>query len=181
MYPVEILGPRLVLRDYRIDDAEEFHALLVHPRRVPGPLEIAAPTVDMVVAELTLRQTAAQEPDRKDYQLAMTLDGRIIGSCSLSGFEPRHFRAELGYMVHPDLHGHGYASEAARLMVRFGLGELGLHRIEATTAPDNAASQRVLEKIGMSYEGLARHHVLVGGHTWRDSLRYAILATDPMP
>lgn len=181
MYPVEIVGPRLTLREYRVDDAEAFHALLTHPGRVLGPLEMPNPTIDMVVTELTGRQTVAQRPDRPDYELAVTLDGQVIGSCSLSNFEPRHHRAELGYLIRPDLHGNGYGSEAARSMVQFGIGELGLHRIEATTAPDNAASQRVLEKIGMNYEGLARDHVLVGGHTWRDSLRYAILATDPMP
>jgi RimJ/RimL family protein N-acetyltransferase len=181
MFPVEINGPRLTLRDYRIDDAEAFHIMLTHPRRVLGPLETPNPTLDMVVAVLTRRETAAQQPERQAYELAVTLGPQLIGYCALTDFDPHHHRAELGYVIHPDLYGNGYATEAAGLMIRFGFGELGLHRIEATTAPDNAASQRVLEKVGMGYEGLARDYLLVGGHTWRDSLRYAILVTDPQP
>lgn len=54
---------------------------------------------------------------------------------------------------------------------------VGLHRVEATTRPDHAASWRVLEKVGMRREGLSRDHLFVRGRWW-DSVRYAMLATD---
>jgi len=55
------------------------------------------------------------------------------------------------------------AVEAARLLVAFEFDELGMHRIDATTHPDNVASTRVLEKTGMSYEGRVHDHLFVKG------------------
>ncbi len=70
--------------------------------------------------------------------------------------------------------GLGYATEATRLIVAFGFRELGLHRIEATCAPENLGSVRVLEKIGMRREGQLKQHLLAHG-AWRDSLVYGVL------
>jgi RimJ/RimL family protein N-acetyltransferase len=60
------------------------------------------------------------------------------------------------------------------LLVQFGFHHLRLRRIEATCDPDNQASARVLQKAGLSYEGLMRSHMLVGG-VGRDSLLYAVI------
>jgi RimJ/RimL family protein N-acetyltransferase len=178
MFPVDLAGPRLRLREFTVADAEAFHALVTHPRIVQDILDEERPTMDIVVMVLAERHRAAQASDRKAYELAVTLAGKLIGSCSLSNLSVTHRRAELGYIIDPERQGNGYASEAARTIIQFGFQELGLHRIEATTAPNNVGSSRVLEKVGMTYEGLARDHLLVRGE-WRDSLHYAILATDP--
>ncbi len=60
----------------------------------------------------------------------------------------------------------GYATEAARAIVRFGFEELGLHRIAAWTVADNAASIRVLEKLGMKAEGRLRDKECYKGRYW---------------
>ena len=60
------------------------------------------------------------------------------------------------------------------LLVDFGFRTLGLHRISAVHHPDNVASGRVLQKIGMRFEGRHRDHMYARG-TWRDSMAYAIL------
>lgn len=103
---------------------------------------------------------------------AVTLDGRVIGSADL------HSRGtgvgEIGYGIHPDFWGHGVATQAGRLMLRIGFGELRLHRIYATCDPRNIASGRVLVKLGMKYEGRMRETVLIRDG-WRDSDLYAIL------
>lgn len=66
-------------------------------------------------------------------------------------------------------------AEAAGAVVRHGFDELALRRIQATCHPDNRASVRVLEKIGMCYEGTLRSHMLVKGE-WRDSKLYSIIS-----
>jgi RimJ/RimL family protein N-acetyltransferase len=86
----------------------------------------------------------------------------------------QHRRGHVGWVVRRDAWGHGYASEAAVALIRFAVDELGLHRIEATCHPDNAASARVMEKAGMTYEGRKRDHLLDRG-AWRDSLSYAFV------
>lgn len=177
MSPVDLVGPRLRLREFAVADAEAYLSLITHPDVFDSILDEEQATMDMVVTLLTERHRAAQETDRKVYELGVTLDGRLIGSCGLSNFHPTYRRAELGYLIHPEQQRKGYASEAARLIIQFGFQQLGLHRIEATTAPNNVGSGRVLEKVGMIYEGRSRDFRLVRGR-WRDSLRYAILATD---
>ena len=72
----------------------------------------------------------------------------------------------------------GYGTEAAAALIDYGFQNLSLHRIWAQAAPENEASLRVLEKLGMTYEGLVRGIVLKDGR-WRDAHQYSILEDDP--
>ena len=80
----------------------------------------------------------------------------------------------LGYCLHSDVWGRGYATEASLTLLRLGFGQLDLHRIATTCDVDNGASARVLEKIGMQREGRLRHSTLLRGE-WRDHYVYGIL------
>ncbi|HEY6739266.1 MAG TPA: GNAT family protein [Actinopolymorphaceae bacterium] len=118
------------------------------------------------------------------YDLAAVIhdDGaeRLVGGGRISIRSTAHRRGDIGYVVHPDRWSRGIATEIATLLLDFGFETLGLHRIEATAEPHNVGSQKVLAKVGMTYEGRVRDHMLVGD-TWRDSLSYAVLETDPRP
>ena len=74
-----------------------------------------------------------------------------------------HRRAELGYWIGVPYWGNGYATEAARAVVKYGFETLGLHRIFASHFANNPASARVLRKIGMRHEGSLRAHILKWG------------------
>jgi RimJ/RimL family protein N-acetyltransferase len=76
--------------------------------------------------------------------------------------------------VHHEYWGNGYATEAASAMVAYGFDELKVHRVSASLVADNAASARVLEKLGMREEGRFREATQFKGRTW-DALHYAIL------
>ncbi len=91
--------------------------------------------------------------------------------------EKDHGRAEMGYWIGVPYWGRGYASEAARAVVEYGLRELGLNRIYATVFAGNTASRRVAEKAGMRYEGCMKQHVKKWGE-YRDLEIYAVLAAD---
>ena len=80
----------------------------------------------------------------------------------------------MGYILSRDAWGHGYGTEAARRLVRFGFEIMKAHKIIATSAPENHASVRVLEKAGMTREGYLKEDVLVDGR-WRDSILMAVL------
>ncbi|SFR67618.1 GNAT family N-acetyltransferase [Halogeometricum limi] len=82
--------------------------------------------------------------------------------------------AELAYWVAYDHWNNGYATAAAETMLDYGFDELGLHRVKACTFEDNAASRRVLEKLGFEQEGVAREEAYVDGE-WCDRVRYGIL------
>lgn len=97
-----------------------------------------------------------------------------LGSVSLAPIDDRRGWANLGYWIHPDRQGEGYATEAARLVVTHGFEELRLHRISATIAASNAPSKRVVEKLGFVHEGTKRDDAFLGGeHVDREV--YAVL------
>ena len=78
--------------------------------------------------------------------------GEVIGITGLTHLEDGP-EIEVGYRFLRRCWGYGYATEAAKASLAFGLGELGLERIVAVTRPDNRASRRVLEKCGLRFVG----------------------------
>jgi len=99
--------------------------------------------------------------------------GLLIGAIGLV-FQSEHQSAELGYWIGVPYWGKGYCTEAARAVVDYGFLELGLHRVQARHFLKNPASGRVMQKIGMSYEGCLRQSVLKWG-AYQDVCIYALL------
>jgi RimJ/RimL family protein N-acetyltransferase len=93
-----------------------------------------------------------QEGDTLDLAAVLREDGRLVGDITLIWRSAAHRQAEVGFVFHPDHHGHGLATEAAAALLRLGFEELGLHRIYGRLDARNAASARVLEKLGMRRE-----------------------------
>ena len=125
-----------------------------------------------------------QEHPRAKFQFAVILraEDLLIGNCGirkssqvLTHLETSGTReADIGYELDSRYCGQGYATEAARALLAFGFGDLGLHRIWSHCISENVASARVLEKIGMQREGLLRENVWMKDRWW-DTLLYAIL------
>jgi ribosomal-protein-alanine N-acetyltransferase len=84
-------------------------------------------------------------------------------------------RAIVSYWVDRARNGRGLATRALAAVIPIAFGELGLHRLEAGTLPDNVRSQRVLEKNGFVRFGLARNYLLIAGE-WRDHVLYELNA-----
>jgi ribosomal-protein-alanine N-acetyltransferase len=170
--------PRLLLRDFVLDDFTAVHAYASLQETVR--FMEWGPNSEEQTKDFLHRKLAAQQANpRVEYEFAIVLQqtGQVIGGVGLRLNRPDHRAADMGYVLHPDHWNRGYASEAARAILDFGFNRHNLHRIMATCDPANRASARVLEKIGMQYEGRIRHHML-HKETWRDSLVYAILETD---
>jgi [ribosomal protein S5]-alanine N-acetyltransferase len=88
--------------------------------------------------------------------------GRFIGWCGLDQRDPRKPCPVLFYLLERAYWGRGLATEAATELLRFAFDELGLVRVDGSCAPENAASRRVMEKLGMRYVGLDNE----GGHSF---------------
>jgi RimJ/RimL family protein N-acetyltransferase len=138
--------------------------------RLIGAREVAATTlrIPYPYREADARDfIAATQEDLStgnELRLAVILreSDKLCGGVGLR-IEADHRRAELGYWIGVPYWGKGYATEAARTMVRYGFDTLGLHRIFAGHVADNIASARVLKKIGMLHEGCQRGHNLKWG------------------
>ena len=100
-----------------------------------------------------------------------------LGNVSLAPINERRGWANLGYWIHPDHRRKGAATEAARLAVTHGFEELRLHRISAAIVAHNEASKRVVEKLGLVYEGTKRDDAFHDGEYVNREM-YSILSEE---
>jgi len=101
----------------------------------------------------------------------------FIGQVGMN-LAPKRFKmAEIHYSVVPYSWGNGYATECVKAVINFGFEILKLHRIEAGVATKNENSIKVLEKVGMTREGMKRK-VLPLNNGWSDNYHYSILIED---
>jgi RimJ/RimL family protein N-acetyltransferase len=99
---------------------------------------------------------------------------KVIGCCLLFGVDKVHGRAEIGYVLGRPHWGAGFMREALSSLLNFAFADLGLRRIEAQTDPLNAASNRVLLRLGFKQEGLLRERAVIQGQV-KDSLMFGLL------
>ncbi|MGN6516078.1 MAG: GNAT family N-acetyltransferase [Rhizomicrobium sp.] len=119
-----------------------------------------------VVADIVAAQRADMDAGTAMYwAVALMPEGVAIGSCDLSEIDRHHGRAELGFLFSRAWWGNGYALEALKAVTTHATEEMGLQRLWARFHAGNAASQRLLERLGFSREGTLRGHVV------RDGLR----------
>ena len=147
--------PRLKLRPYTEADIAELLPLIGTREVAATTLRIAHPYTEQDARDFL---TLAQEPGRIWLAITLRRDGRQMGGVGLR-VDDQHRHAELGYWLGVPYWGQGYATEAAREMLRYGFEELGLHRVFASHFKHNPASGRILVKLGMRYEGCQREHL----------------------
>ncbi|KQV69597.1 hypothetical protein ASC64_07055 [Nocardioides sp. Root122] len=122
---------------------------------------------------------AASELPQVRHVLSVVARDRTVGLVELTVTDQGRGIADLGYAVHPRAWGRGVATAAARLAVRFAFDQLGLRIVHATCDTTNAASVRVLEKLGMRLEQTIPHHIWLGSR-WRDTYVFSLRAEDAM-
>jgi RimJ/RimL family protein N-acetyltransferase len=173
---MELTTARLLLRPFRAADHARLHAITGDPQVVRW-MDWGPDTEEDTGVFLRYAVEAEAGDPRRTWKFAVVraADAVLVGSAELHIESPEHRRGTMGYLIAPAAQGRGYATEAARAVLDFGLTGGGLHRITATCDPENVGSTRVLEKLGMSLEGRLRDHFLIRGQ-WRDRLLYAALA-----
>jgi ribosomal-protein-alanine N-acetyltransferase len=165
---------RLLLRPFTLADAPEV-------RRLAGDREVAATTMNvphpyeegMAEEWIGTHEACYERGEQVNFAVVLRHGNQLIGSIGLR-LSQLHARAELGYWIGRPLWNRGYCTEAARVVVDYGFRDLGLHRIHATYMTRNPASGRVMQKIGMLYEGRLRQHVCKWG-AFEDMDTYGLL------
>lgn len=160
---MELLTPRLKLRTARADDLTAMHAVLSDPRATQWWSTPAHETLEQ--SATWLEGMIAHGPNQPDF--VVELDGRVVGKAGF--FE----LPEVGYILHPDVWGQGLAAEAVGAAVDHVFATRDLETLTADVDPENAASIRLLGRLGFVRTGAAQQTWNVGG-VWKDSLYYGL-------
>ena len=168
---------RLLLRPLRVSDAPDMYEYASDPAVTRYLLW--NPHENIAHTKSYLEYLGGRYRIGMHYEWAVVLksEERMIGTCGFVGFDIPHRCGEVGYVLNPRYRGQGLCPEALERVLQFGFRVLNLHRISARFMLGNDASRRVMEKVGMQFEGIAREAMLVKG-AFRDIGTCAILSAE---
>jgi RimJ/RimL family protein N-acetyltransferase len=175
--PATLETARLVLRPLSSADAPEVARLAGRREIADTTLSIPHPYSLEQARAWILAHTTEAKGRELVYAIARRDTGRLIGTMGLRDIDFEHSQAELGFWIDVECWGRGYATEAARAVVRSAFENLILNRVYAHHMVRNPASGRVLEKVGMKREGLLRQRVRKWG-VFEDVVVCALLRAD---
>jgi RimJ/RimL family protein N-acetyltransferase len=182
--PMPIRTPRLIIRNVLPGDGAAMHEIKTESwddlcKWMPWT-KFGVGTVDE--AEKVIRENHAKFILREDMMMtALTHDGRTIAMCGLHRFDWEFRRFEIGYYVRSADHNKGYATELANALTRFAFDALNARRVEICAATSNAASRRVIEKLGYDLESLKKADALLPDGTVTGHADYVRYNTDGLP
>lgn len=175
-----VIGRRIVLRPLRANDFSAWRDVRQRnvdwltkwePQRVPGQPDTTRDRDAFLV------RCSARERERQlgtGYGFGIFVDGVFAGEINLNAVQRGPFQsAYVGYWIDERHAGKGYVHEAVVALAKFVFEDLHLHRMQIAIIPRNAASRRVVEKLGLRDEGIAARYLEING-TWEDHVRYAL-------
>ena len=172
----QLNSTRLAFRELSWEDLDFIHYLHSQPEvdeyntlGIPKDLEETKKVIQPIIGNQKKR-------GRKIYGWVIIdrIGNRNIGMAGMTVTADRFNMGEIYYKLLPDSWGKGYGTETSRKLIEFGFEILKLHRIEAGVALENKRSIRVLEKSGMTCEGVRRKILPIRGE-WKDNYHFAII------
>lgn len=157
---MELITPRLILRDYAKDDLPQVWETLREKElakqvgRIPHPC-----TKEYAAGFLERIRRGAEEGWSRELAVTDRETGAYLGNCGYAELYPRHRRGELIYFLRESVRGRGYGREAAEAVRSWAVEQLRLQRLSARCFADNTASRRLLESLGFELEGIARREI----------------------
>jgi [ribosomal protein S5]-alanine N-acetyltransferase len=150
---------RLVFRLWQADDWIRFQPIATDPRVIRYVFPGGVPTDEEIRGHIDAARRRYADEGFCLWPLVYRANGDLIGFCGLDHLWGGE-EIEIGYWLDHTYWGQGLATEAAQAVMAYGFEELGLPRIVAVAHPENRASLRVLEKLGMVFERMAVHQGL---------------------
>lgn len=165
---------RLLIRPWLAEELERYHSLRGDPDVVRFLYEEPLTRAEAAEKLARLRTGITETGVWMNLAVEVAATGQVAGDVGLCWQSDDHRHAEIGYTFHPDHHGHGYATEAARAMVDLAFAGLGAHRVTGQLDSRNGASAALLERLGMRREAHLIENEWVKGE-WTDETIYAVL------
>ena len=167
---------KLVFRPVTWEHLEYIHDLHSRPEvdehntlGIPKDLKETKDFLATIISEWNMDEQSVYE-----WSVFIKDSDEFIGIAGMRSAKNRFMRGEIFYNILPEQWGQGYGTEIGNWLLRFGFEDLNLHRIEAGVAIDNTRSIALLEKLGMTREGIRRKILPIRGE-WRDNYHYSIL------
>ena len=179
-WPVRLREGDVLLRPLRVRDARRWRAVRNDNAEWLAPWEATHPDEHSLAPSFAQMVRAFSREARSGRLLpfAVDVDDRLVGQLTVSGISWGSLRsAQIGYWVDRRVAGRGIIPAAVALSVDHCFFTLGLHRIEVNIRPENAASLRVVAKLGFRPEGLRRRYLHIDG-AWRDHATFALTVED---
>jgi [ribosomal protein S5]-alanine N-acetyltransferase len=168
---------RLILRPFMLSDAKNVQRL-AGDRTIADTTNIPHPYPDGKAEEWIQKHPADFEAGQSvNFAITLGATGEFMGSISLMNIAAQHQRAELGYWLGVPYWRKGYCTEAGNAIIAYGFSTLALNRIYAFHAHRNPASGRVMQKLGMTHEGMLRQHAF-RWERFEDLVVYGILRSE---
>lgn len=165
---------RLMIRSFEYSDWQAVHEYTSNPHTMKYIPEGVFTEED--AKEFVMKNADASA---EKFPVLWAAENRLIGHIAFHKYFGEH-TYEIGWVFHPRFHNKGFASEAASAILKYGFETMKLHRIIATCQPQNIASYRVMEKIGMRKEGYFKK-CIPHGDEWWDEYYYAMLREEWRP
>ncbi len=173
--PPAIRTERLVLRPFRMTDAADVFAYASDDEVSRYMTWETHRSIEDSLGYLRFTLDAYRSGNHYDYAIELAETGHVIGAGgAFRGIERDGRFAEIGYVLHRDYWGRGLMPEAMGAFVRFLFEAKDVHRVEAYHFEPNRKSGRVMQKIGMSYEGTCKDKYFVKG-AYRTVCLYAVI------
>lgn len=161
----ELRTDRLLLRKLRLPDADSLFAC-------------GCPGASLEEARASVCAMLQHTDDPMTFHWVLEYEGRAVGRIRAWDVSPRDDYAQLGYDLGPAYRSRGLMTEAVRAVCRYLLTEVGLNRVFCMVREGNTASRRVLEKAGMTLDGVMRRHFRQPDGSYTDVYVYSLLASE---
>ena len=161
---------RLVLRKIIVDDAEDMY---LYASNEEVTKYVAWDTHSSLSDTIEFINSFLPQYDAP-WGIELKENGKFIGTVHFVWWQPKHNSAEIGYVLSNEYWGKGIITEAAQAIISYGFESMNLVRIQARCFLENEGSERVMEKLGMSFEGISRKVMYVNGEH-KDLKVYSLL------
>ena len=168
---------RLILRKLAFSDVEDVYSFCSNPN-VSRPMTWETnDSIEMTKEFLRMVLEGYEKGESGEWAIEWKETGHVIGVAAFIEWSNVHKSAELGYFLSEDYWGRGIVKEALKELIHYGFNELDLNRIDGRCDTDNFGSQKVMKKLGMTYEGTLRKNEWIKGE-FRDTQVYSILGSE---
>jgi [ribosomal protein S5]-alanine N-acetyltransferase len=168
---------RLILRKLTLDDADDIFEYASDDEVTQYMIWDTHKSIEDARGFISFVLGRYERDEAGEWGICLKGTGKLIGAIGFPWCDTKNRRAEIGYVLSKSYWGQGIMPEVVGRVLQFAFEEMGLNRIECCHFLPNEKSGRVMQKAGMSFEGVARERIVAKGRYW-DIKQYAILRSE---